>query len=180
MRISTNPQRRVACAGAIITAVMLCGMARPHAARAIGGHHARVGPDSLALDSSYFEESCAPTDGPAVTLFFGGRVLPKGRGEGVKPPYVTVTIWRGSSTLAGHTFLLQPGAGGGFASYCARNKKCEHLDFARVSFDVVTRERVRGTADLTLQEEDSAHSVSTYQASIPFNARRLRVRMVCG
>ncbi len=156
---------------------MLCGMAAP---QAHAQQRAHAGPDSLALDSSYFQEACAPNDGPAVTLFFGGRAARGALEEGVRPPYVTISIWRGWSTLAGHTFLLRQDANGGFASYCKKDRSCERLDFARVSFDAVTRDRVRGTADLTLQEPSAGDSVSTYQASIPFNARRLSVRIACG
>ena len=155
-------------------------MALPRATQSQGTKRGHAGPDSLALDSSYFQETCAPNDGPAVTLFFGGRAGKVAMGEGVAPPYVTVSIWRGWSTLAGHTFLLRPEAGGGFASYCKKDRQCEKLEFARVSFDAVTRDRVRGSADLTLQEPSAGDSVSTYQASIPFNARRLSIKMPCG
>ena len=179
---STKLSRRAAWTILVISSAVLCGMTVPQGSREADGHRIRIGPDSLFMDSSYVEESCAPNDGPAVTLFFGGRVMPIAAGEGVQPPYVTVSIWRGWSTLAGHTFLLHADAGGagGFASYCARDRKCERLDFARVSFDAVTQTRVRGSADLTLQEHAKGDSVSTYQASIPFNARRLAVKMICG
>jgi hypothetical protein len=180
MRKPTKPGYRAVWAGALACGVVLCGMASPRRTPPPVRQQGHIGPDSLALDSSYFQEACAPNDGPAVTLFFGGRAAPIARGERVRPPYVTISIWRGWSTLAGHTFLLRQDASGGFASYCKKDRSCERLDFARVSFDAVTRDRVRGSADLTLQEPSAGDSMSTYQASIPFNARRLSVRLVCG
>ena len=176
----TGEWRRVTLVGSAVAGAVLWGAACSGSDQTKIAHGARGGVGSLAMDSSYVEESCAPNDGPAVTLFFGGRAGAVGTGEAVKPPYVTVSIWRGWSTLTGQTFLLRPAAGGGSASYCRAEKKCERLDYVRVSFETVTNDRMRGTADLTLQEADGHHFVSTYQASIPFNARRLNVKMMCG
>jgi hypothetical protein len=55
----------------------------------------------------------------------------------------------------------------------------DRAEIARLS-SRLTRDRVHDTADLTLQEKERGDSLRTYQASIPFSARRLSVRMICG
>src|SRR5215469_14616327 len=108
MRNSIKLRRRSAWAVVLLCGIALSGMALPRATQSQGTKRGHAGPDSLALDSSFFQETCAPNDGPAVTLFFGGRAGKVAMGEAVAPPYVAVSIWRGWSTLAGHTFLLRP------------------------------------------------------------------------
>jgi hypothetical protein len=125
----------------------------------------------LRLDSSYAIHSCAPSDGPAVTLYLGATVTGSGMTLGVKPPFVEITVWKPWSTLGGATFVLEHYHGGGFASYCATEKGCEHLDFARVTFNSAIEDRLSGTAELTIRGR---------QMTVPFNARRLDIRMMCG
>ena len=131
------------------------------------------GPDSvpLRLDSSYAINSCAPSDGPAVTLYLGGSVTGSGLTQRIEPPYVEISIWQPWSSLGGAMFVLEHYHGNGFAAYCPTEKNCEHLDYARVSFDAAIEDHLRGVAELTVRGR---------QINAPFTARRVDIRMMCG
>ena len=125
----------------------------------------------LRLDSSYAMNSCAPTDGPAVTLYLGGTVTGSGLTQRIDPPYIAISIWQPWSNLGGAMFVLQNYHGGGFAAYCPTEKSCERLDYARVSFDAAVGDHLKGVAELTVRGR---------QINAPFTARRIEIRMSCG
>ncbi len=132
-----------------------------------------LGTDSLPLrlDSSFAINSCAPTDAPAVTLYLGGTVAGSGLTQRIEPPYIAISIWQPWSSLGGAMFVLEHYHGGGGAAYCPTDKSCEQLAYARVSFDAATEDHLRGVAELTVRGR---------QMSVPFAARHVAIRMICG
>lgn len=133
----------------------------------------QIGPDTLDLDSSYAIHSCAPDDGEAVGLYFGAQVIgPPAAPERIEHESVGISIWQPWSSLAGRTFTLQDYHGGGFASYCPRDgRSCERLEYARVHFDQVTDDRLKGRIEVLLGGRRVARR---------FSARLVPIRMMCG
>lgn len=134
----------------------------------------QIGPDTLDLDSSYAIHSCAPDDGEAVALYFGARVIgPPGAPERIEHQSVEIAIWQPWSSLAGRTFTLQDYHGGGFASYCPRDgRSCERLEYARVHFDQVTDDRLKGRIEVLV--------AGGRRIARRFSARLVPIRMMCG
>jgi hypothetical protein len=133
---------------------------------------AAVDADTVSLDSAYAVHSCAPNDGPAVTLYLGGRVVGSPTPQRIEHAQIIISIWQGWSTLAGRTFVLENYHGGGGASYCAGGSStCDRPESARVSFDQVSDERLTGRVDIT------AHG---YHIARQFRARHVPIFMLCG
>lgn len=86
----------------------------------------RLGPDAVA----HLVRSCGPTDGPAVTLTFGG--LPAS-------PLVSISVYRDISEVQGRGFTVGPGSETGFAMVCRSSQDCDPV-YASVSFDALTAE----------------------------------------
>jgi hypothetical protein len=171
MQTSSRSWNRGAWTCALLSVVALSGLARSQSAHLAHAASNRFGPDSLRLDSSYAIPSCAPTDGPAVTLYLGGTARAAGIAEHIDPPYVQISIWQAWSSLPGQSFVLQHYHGGGNASYCATAQTCVPLDGARATFDRATADHLTGSVDLTLQGKRLEKS---------FDARRLDIRVQCG
>jgi hypothetical protein len=171
MQTSPRPRRRGGWACLLLSVGTLLGLARSQPPRAASKAGGRLGTDSLRLDSTYAVPSCAPTDGPAVTLYLGGTVTRVGTAEHIEPPFVQISIWQGWSSLPGQSFVLQHYRGGGNASYCSTAQTCERLDVAQASFDRATTDHLTGTVDLTFHGQHMRRS---------FDARLLHVRVQCG
>jgi hypothetical protein len=65
---------------------------------------------------------CAPWDGPAVTIVFTRDSTPP---DSVRPPYFSVSLWKGRDQLSGHEWRWPGDENIGGASLCGEAGTCQ-------------------------------------------------------
>lgn len=94
--------------------------------------------------------TCAPTDGPAVSIILSARPL---RGSSVDQPYVAINIWTGLRDLSGHPYRLAQNSNDGFGTYNAdRDGPAGKVTGTVVITGVAPDSSVLGTVDVRLSD----------------------------
>lgn len=114
---------------------------------------------------------CAPWDGPAVTILLTTRPADS---IAVTGPYVSISVWRSATALAGQTVAWPSDRQVGAATRCTTDAACEPTRSARVTFAPASPDTMLdGTVELTFAGADSILRGT-------FRASWLRTRVMCG
>jgi hypothetical protein len=114
--------------------------------------------------------SCAPTDGPAVSITLSSTPVGSGR---VDRPYLTLSIWTGLGDLPGKTFSFAAASPDGFGAYFGEDTTKTETVTGTVHIDRIARDSSI-TATLNIRLADGSRIVRTFIA--PWQA----TRMLCG
>lgn len=114
---------------------------------------------------------CAPWDGPAVTILLTTQAPDS---IAVTGPYVSISVWRSATTLAGRTFAWPSDSQVGAATRCSSDAACEAARSGRVTFAPASPDTILGgTVVLRFAGADSILRGA-------FRALWRRTRVMCG
>jgi hypothetical protein len=103
-----------------------------------GSAPVRGAPASGPLSHAVARQTCAPWDGPAVSLVLAGDSL---SAESVSPPYVEFRIYRSADQIAGQAFRFSVSSSdSGLALSCGGSERCDPVE-AELEFDAVAPPR---------------------------------------
>jgi hypothetical protein len=115
--------------------------------------------------------SCAPWDGPAVSLVLTTK--PTSCGKAPEGPYLSIYIWRDLPEHGPKTIEFKEAGGNGGASRCATANECERATSGRLTFTKFDQNgEVEGSYEFHFKDG------SVEQGS--FKAEWCHERVVCG
>jgi len=85
-----------------------------------------------AFSYGTIQSSCAPWDGPAVSITLTSEPAQCKRPSG---PFISIGIWRGLPVQSGQVVKFAPGSDAGFASRCKKGSNCERAQSGTITFD---------------------------------------------
>lgn len=79
------------------------------------------GSTPAAFPSAFARASCAPTDGPAITI----DLSPSRGADPLAPPLIQTSVYRPRADAVGRTWTFDGNWGSGYTSYCGTSTHCE-------------------------------------------------------
>lgn len=122
---------------------------------------------------AYATPSCAPWDGPAVTLYLTPQAVDSG--SPLPPPGASlgVSIWKSRAELPGARFSWPSSGQVGAAQVCTREAECEAASGATVAFGQDgSQDTLQGMMDLAFPQRG--------RITGDFRARWIQRSMFCG
>ena len=116
---------------------------------AVGCSSDRVGAPPPGLPYATATPTCAPNDGPAVSIYLTALLE-----DTLEPskPYVRIAVWQPLDSLVGRSWVLAPSSEDGSAWYHATAVDFESATNGRLTVTSFSLERVRGTVDVTFPD----------------------------
>jgi hypothetical protein len=89
-------------------------------------------PAGPSFSYGIMQNSCAPTDAPAIAIMLTTEPAQCKRVTG---PFLSFAIWRDLPIHSGQVFEFGSGSSAGYAALCAKEGDCKRAESARIVFD---------------------------------------------